>query len=39
MPNAWEKQRGLNPRTNDSRGDDDGDGYTNIEEYLAWLVA
>jgi hypothetical protein len=39
MPNTWEAQRGLNPGRDDSRRDDDGDGYTNIEEYLAWLVA
>jgi pectate lyase len=39
MPDGWETQRGLNPDRDDSRGDDDGDGYTNVEEYLAWLVA
>jgi len=39
MPDTWEERRGLNPGRDDSRRDDDGDGYTNIEEYLAWLVA
>jgi pectate lyase len=39
MPNAWELDRGLNPGRDDSRRDRDGDGYTNIEEYLAWLAA
>ena len=39
MPNAWESARGLDPSTKDAAGDRDGDGYTNIEEYLYWLVA
>ena len=34
MPDDWEIERGLNPDVNDSAGDDDGDGYTNIEEYI-----
>lgn len=34
MPDAWEKARGLNPRKNDSAGDRDRDGYTNIEEFI-----
>lgn len=34
MPDAWETARGLNPNLDDSALDDDGDGYTNIEEYL-----
>jgi hypothetical protein len=35
MPNVWETARGLNP-TNaaDRNGDDDGDGYTNLEAFL-----
>ncbi len=35
MPDAWEKKHKLNPK-NDKDGamDTDGDGYTNIEEYL-----
>lgn len=38
MPDAWESERGLNPNVADNNGDDDGDGYTNIEEYLSCLV-
>ena len=38
MPDAWETNRGLDPNTADDSGDDDGDGYTNIEEYLSCLV-
>jgi pectate lyase len=38
MPNKWESFRGLYPHGRDSRGDRNGDGYTNIEEYLNWLV-
>ena len=38
MPDAWEKANGLDPSTDDSAGDADGDGYTNIEEYLNHLV-
>ena len=35
MPDAWEKQRGLDPASaNDGHGDRNGDGYTNLEEYL-----
>ena len=35
MPDAWEKRHGLNPQDPaDAAGDLDGDGYTNIEEYL-----
>jgi len=35
MPDAWEERRGLNPKdASDARGDRDGDGYTNIEEYI-----
>jgi len=34
MPDGWENSRGLNPNVADDSGDDDGDGYTNIEEYL-----
>lgn len=34
MPDTWEKARNLDPNTNDSAGDRDGDGYTNIEEFI-----
>lgn len=34
MPNEWETARGLDPNLNDSALDRDGDGYTNIEEYI-----
>jgi pectate lyase len=36
MPDSWETVRGTNPAVAaDGNGDDDGDGYTNLEEYLA----
>lgn len=35
MPDGWEEDRGLDPLTDDSAGDSDGDEWTNIEEYLA----
>lgn len=38
MPDAWETARGLDPDTPDDKGDDDSDGYTNIEEYLSCVV-
>ncbi len=35
MPDEWERGRGLNPKDpNDRNGDRDGDGFTNLEEYL-----
>lgn len=35
MPDTWEVKYGLNAnRPGDERGDPDGDGYTNLEEYL-----
>jgi hypothetical protein len=35
MPDFWESGMGLNPNdSSDARGDLDGDGYTNIEEYI-----
>lgn len=37
MADNWEEANGLNPSVNDSAGDKDGDGYTNIEEYLFYL--
>ena len=39
MPDAWETARGLDPvDARDGKGDDDGDGYTNLEDYLNGLV-
>jgi pectate lyase len=39
MPDDWEKTMGLNPRDGtDASADHDGDGYTNIEEYLHGLA-
>ena len=39
MPDEWEKARGLNPNDKaDGSKDRDSDSYTNIEEYLNWLV-
>jgi hypothetical protein len=39
MPDAWEKSHGLNPNDPaDRNGDFSGDGYTNLEKYLNWLV-
>lgn len=34
MPDEWETRQGLNPNEDDSNADLDGDGYTNIEEFL-----
>ncbi|MCI0533904.1 MAG: hypothetical protein L0Z50_01610, partial [Verrucomicrobiales bacterium] len=34
MPDAWETARGLDPNIADNNGDADGDGYTNLEEFL-----
>jgi hypothetical protein len=35
MPDAWETAHGLDPRrAADPRGDRDGDGYTDLEEFL-----
>jgi len=39
MPDDWEKKNGLNPKNGaDATADRNGDGYTNIEEYLNSLV-
>ncbi|TSC69191.1 MAG: Uncharacterized protein G01um101456_292, partial [Parcubacteria group bacterium Gr01-1014_56] len=39
MPNTWETSKGLNPNNaSDRNGDLDGDGYTNVEEYLNELA-
>jgi len=38
MPDDWELAYCLDPNdSNDSSNDRDGDGYTNIEEYINWL--
>ncbi len=34
MPNLWEEAMGLDPNSDDSGLDKDGDGYTNIEEFI-----
>jgi hypothetical protein len=39
MPDAWETAHGLNPADgSDGALDRDGDGYTNLEEYLNELA-
>ena len=39
MPDAWELAHGLDPKNAaDAAQDRDGDGYTNIEEYVNSLV-
>jgi hypothetical protein len=39
MPDDWEKSEGLNPQyADDGSLDADGDGYTNVEEYLNSLA-
>ena len=39
MPDDWESERKLDPRSAvDSAKDRNGDGYTNLEEYLHWLA-
>lgn len=34
MPDAWEVSHDLQPMVDDHNGDADGDGYTNLEEFL-----
>jgi hypothetical protein len=39
MPDEWEIKNGLNPKNPDDRnGDNNKDGYTNLEEYLNSLI-
>lgn len=39
MPDDWEIAQGFDPRDSaDGAADADGDGYTNLEEYLQYLV-
>jgi hypothetical protein len=40
MPDAWERDKGLNPTDPDDRNNDpDGNGYTHLEEYLNGLAS
>ena len=40
MPDDWERAKQLDPDNPDDRnGDLDGDGYTNLEEYLNGLCS
>ncbi|HLO15125.1 MAG TPA: hypothetical protein VK206_09870, partial [Anaerolineales bacterium] len=39
MPDNWEIAHHLNPNLDDSAQDRNGDGYTNIEEYINGLVS
>jgi hypothetical protein len=39
MPDTWETMHGLNPSAADDKSDADGDGYTNLEEYMNELAA
>ena len=39
MPDFWENDNGLDPNNPEDRnGDQDGDGYTNLEEYLNCIL-
>ena len=38
MPDTWETDNGMDPNVASNNNDTDGDGYTDIEEYLDWLV-
>ena len=35
IPDDWELENGLNPLADDTQADTDGDGYTNLQEYIA----
>jgi hypothetical protein len=44
LPDWWELLKGTNPHSapgdfSDSNADPDGDGYSNLEDYLNWLAA
>jgi hypothetical protein len=44
LPNWWEQMKGFNTNSppgdfSDANGDPDGDGYSNLEDYLTWLAA
>lgn len=38
MPNWWEKANSLSTTIADNNGDANGDGYTNLENYLNWIA-
>lgn len=43
LPDWWEKLHGLNPGSargdfSDANGDPNGDGYTHLDNYLAWMA-
>lgn len=38
MPDEWEKANGTDPEKADANGDADGNGYTNIEDYVNSLA-
>ncbi len=38
MPDWWEKAVGTDPNVADNNGDSDGDGFTNLEDYLNWMA-
>lgn len=38
MPDAWELEQGLDPKRFDANEDHNGNGYTNIEEYINSLL-
>ena len=38
MPDSWEQKHGTDPKKKDNNGDKDGDGYTNLENYLHWAA-
>lgn len=38
MPDWWEKAAGTDPNVADNNDDSDGDGFTNLEDYLNWMA-
>jgi hypothetical protein len=38
MPDSWERKHGLDPRKPDGDADRNGDGFTNLEEWLAYAA-
>ncbi len=43
LPDWWETLKGLNPNSpagnfSDANADPDGDGYTNLDDYLEWMA-